>query len=325
MKAEEVKAALNRRHGQDTASGMWVGIEEAFSGFQSAGGGIDYFAIGVWRSAKAPGLPGAGGKKTANAIVSYEVKVSRADFRKELYGVKPKKGTWQYRHYGGREKGAWPSKAYWALQRSHYFMFAVPKGLLKDEEIETRQRPLRTCNQCGGTAEYPNVIGHLTETCEGDWEDPKGRPLWLPENVGLIEVDEHGRCHVREPAVRLDDPPPLKHGEIAELIRHAVKPNKLRNTLADLTRARDSNVHLRKRLDEVEEELEALQEGVRRLPEKGKPVDLVRCGCNAGKRWETQTGGGMGWSICGVCDGEGWTEKQIPDPEIHEGSQATLL
>lgn len=83
MKAAEVKEALARRHGEK--SGEWVGIEEAFCGFQTAGGGIDFFAIGVWLSAKAPGLPGAG-RAVINPVVSYEVKVSRSDFRKELYG-----------------------------------------------------------------------------------------------------------------------------------------------------------------------------------------------------------------------------------------------
>jgi len=56
--AAEVKAALRRRHPE--SGGMWVCIDEAFSGIANGCGGIDLLAVGAWRSAKAPGLPGAG-------------------------------------------------------------------------------------------------------------------------------------------------------------------------------------------------------------------------------------------------------------------------
>src|ERR1041384_3669339 len=54
--AAEVKAALRRRHPE--GGGMWVCIDEAFSGIANGCGGIDLLAVGAWRSAKAPGLPG---------------------------------------------------------------------------------------------------------------------------------------------------------------------------------------------------------------------------------------------------------------------------
>jgi hypothetical protein len=56
MTAAEVKEAVRRRHGCFGSSGEWVCIEEAFSGWSSMGGGIDVFAIGVWRTAKANGM-----------------------------------------------------------------------------------------------------------------------------------------------------------------------------------------------------------------------------------------------------------------------------
>jgi hypothetical protein len=61
MTAREVKDAIRRRHGFHFATprpGEWVCIEEAFSGFASVGGGIDVLAVGVWRTAKVPGLVG---------------------------------------------------------------------------------------------------------------------------------------------------------------------------------------------------------------------------------------------------------------------------
>jgi len=215
MKATEVKAAIARRHGSQKGTGEWVCVEEAFSGFATMGGGIDVFAIGVWKTAKARGLPQAGkfyvrGGQSGgvepvwdarNPTVAYEVKVSRADMRRELYGYKPgPKATWR-----SRAVPPWPAKAEGALERSHYFMFAVPKGLLKDDEICRREKPA----------------------------DEKG--LWVPQEAGLIEVDEGG-CHVRLDAPRRPCPPPLGRHEVAELIRHAVDPHSERSARAELAR-----------------------------------------------------------------------------------------
>jgi hypothetical protein len=212
VRAAEIKAAIARRHGSQLGRGEWVCIEEAFSGFATMGGGIDVFAIGAWKTAKAKGLPQAGkfyvrpGESepvwdARNPTVAYEVKVSRADMRRELYGYKPgPKASWR-----SRPVPAWPAKAGGALERSHYFMFAVPKGLLKDEEVERREKPA----------------------------DEKG--LWVPLETGLIEVDENG-CHIRLDAPRRPCPPPLGRHEVAELIRHAVDPNSERSARAELAR-----------------------------------------------------------------------------------------
>jgi hypothetical protein len=128
-----------------------------------------------------------------NPIVAYEVKVSRSDYKREVNGYFPSfKASWKTRVKGGTP--AWPGKAYWSLQRSNYFVFAVPEGLLKDEEIERRTRS-------------------------------EGRGLWLPEEAGLIEVDKHGFCRVRAAAPAREARTWTTH-EIAELIRHVADPAK---------------------------------------------------------------------------------------------------
>jgi hypothetical protein len=211
--AVEIKDVLRTRHGCHTGSREWVCIEEAFCGPQSAGGGIDLFAVGAWATAGAPGLSGAGkahgewgpvemdernGRTTRTPpeddarwpLVAYEIKVSRADFAREVNGTSPG-------HRSSKSpKPPWPAKAMYALDRTHYFMFAVPKGLLTDDEIERRSRP------------------------------EKG--LWLPPEAGLIEIDKDPATgllidEVRVPAPRRI-PRLLKRNEVAELLRYVIDP-----------------------------------------------------------------------------------------------------
>lgn len=115
--------ALHRRHGQHAAgSRAWVCIEEALSGWANFGtGGIDLMAFGVWRTAKVPGLPRCGqwNGPAEYAVVAYEVKASRADFRREL--------------------AVWPDKAQVALDVAHYFLFVTPPGLLDEHERTVRE------------------------------------------------------------------------------------------------------------------------------------------------------------------------------------------
>lgn len=92
--AEDVKAALRRRHPGDTHGsmpGQWTCIEEWI--------GIDLLALNAWQKAD---------------VIGYEVKVSRSDLRREL--LKP--------HKRAR-----------ALAATTEFYFAVPAGLLSDEEV----------------------------------------------------------------------------------------------------------------------------------------------------------------------------------------------
>jgi hypothetical protein len=204
MKAADVKAALKRRHGVDGTSGEWVAIEEAFCGWASSGGGIDLLAIGAWKSAKVPGCPGSGRGTACHPVVAYEVKVSRADYRREILGYEPGPDA----SYRTRAVPPWPGKAFWALRRSHYFFFAVPEGLLTEEELARRE--------------------------------PDGRKLWVPPEAGVVTVSARG-CHVAVPA-RQREAEPLVAAEVAELIRHAVDPNrerKLREEVRSLAADRD--------------------------------------------------------------------------------------
>lgn len=195
LKAADVRDALHRRH--SLRAGEWVCIPEAFSGYNTASGGIDLLAVGAWRSAKAKGLPGAGNTGKMNVVVAYEIKVSRADFRRDLYGYAPQPGTRGHRFH--RSVEPWPAKQYDALRLTNYFMFAVPRGLLHDDEIERRE-PWRAGDLLG--------------------EPPRRGALYLPAEVGLLEVDERGHCRVRADAPyreRDEWPTPLAF----ELIRRA--------------------------------------------------------------------------------------------------------
>lgn len=111
MTAAEVKDALRRRHpatqnmGSRTVPGAWTCIEELL--------GCDLLAIAAH---KRPVNGPAGGAHYPR--VGYEVKVSRADYRKEIRD---------------------PSKRAGAVGFTHAFYFAVPAGLLKPVELVLRQ------------------------------------------------------------------------------------------------------------------------------------------------------------------------------------------
>jgi hypothetical protein len=237
MTAADVKEALRIRHGISSGSGEWVCIEEAFSGWTTAGGGIDLLAIGAWRTAKAAGLPGAGRDGAQNPVVAYEVKVSRADFKRELYGVKPKPKLIKpmngesFEPYEWvdhrRERPGWPFKAAWALECSHYFMFAVPEGLLKDEEIVLRKQP-------------------------------HGGGLWLPPEAGLVEVTRRG-CRVRIPAEKRAEPPALTRHQTAELIRHAAMPASQRAKVARVSHLEHQITELNAAIQRLNDENDALR------------------------------------------------------------------
>jgi hypothetical protein len=92
--AEEVKRALRRRYPGETRGGMvgqWVYIEEWLN--------IDFLALNAWAKAD---------------VVGHEIKVSRADYRRELLR---------------------PYKRQDAIKRTTSFYFVVPKGLLTAEEL----------------------------------------------------------------------------------------------------------------------------------------------------------------------------------------------
>lgn len=123
MTADEVKAKLRGRHaatqamGVRTVPGPWTCVEELL--------GCDLLAIAAVQR-PANGHPGGGAKYPR---VGYEVKVSRADYRKELRN---------------------PHKRAQAVANTHAFYFAVPAGLLRPDEITAR-----------GPAGYDDAAGFL--------------------------------------------------------------------------------------------------------------------------------------------------------------------
>lgn len=211
MKAADVKEALRRRHPAfDTGMvGQWTCIEEWDN--------IDLLAFNAWASSG----PRYG-------LVGYEIKVSRADYKRELLN---------------------PGKRAAGVSLCHDFYFAIPQGLLKDDEIDWKEPPgfaerdpfarIRCPGAFGtycldGRAKFGTVDrrtetqrqrghwGYLARdlvdyartydgpcpTCRGvGWiaESPvvrAGAPkLWVPADVGLIEVSEGG-CRIRKKAPR---------------------------------------------------------------------------------------------------------------------------
>jgi hypothetical protein len=100
VNAAEVKEALRGRHPALDGHGFvgaWTCLEEWMN--------IDLLAVSAWASVRP--FP-------RYARVGYEVKVSRSDYKREL---------------------ARPSKRAAAVAFCHEFYFAVPRGLLKPEEI----------------------------------------------------------------------------------------------------------------------------------------------------------------------------------------------
>lgn len=158
--AEMVKAALRRRHpatqsmGVRQVPGPWTCIEELL--------GCDLVAFAAVRSPK-NGPPGARYPR-----VGYEVKVSRSDYRKELRS---------------------PSKRVRAVALTHAFYFAVPIGLLREDERERRQ----------------------------PW--PDGAALWVPEDVGLVEV-HRGGCRVVHQAPTRKEPEVVDGRLLGACARH---------------------------------------------------------------------------------------------------------
>lgn len=188
MTAEEVKSALRRRFNQNGSPQMptpWTCIEEFMS--------IDLWCLAAWTK-PAPASP----KCQTYPRIAIEVKVSRSDLKSELY--KPSK----------RAKA-------WAF--SDQFYIATPTGLLKEDEIAWKQPDyeptdfvrLACPNGCRkirhreGTWYWkPSEPGGFRgsqmecDLCSGKtWVDKsrveKEAPMvWIPPDVGLIEVDSIG-------------------------------------------------------------------------------------------------------------------------------------
>lgn len=258
MNAAQVKDALRRRHpavdrrpGYKPIPAAWTTIEEWLN--------IDLLAVSAWSSVK--GFP-------PYARIGYEIKVSRSDYKRELRK---------------------PGKRAAAVAFCHEFYIAVPAGLLSDDEIAWRPppglddvdpfRPLRcygyggwSCD--GGRLSYPHGFNHrdysalhrlrgaTCPVCYGTGtsapplaERARAPRLWIPADVGLVEIDPTGTARTVRKAPRHqpamtegtwrtrnpDAPPRLSDFELGQLIRWiSVRPDPRH---ADLAPRRDTGTH----------------------------------------------------------------------------------
>lgn len=216
MDAREVKnALLSRHHAASGATnggmpGAWTCIEEWR--------GIDLLAFAAWSS-------------FGYRRVGYEVKVSRADLRRELLA---------------------PYKRASNVEWCHEFYFAVPRGLLLEEEIawvepewEAADWRGERCPGLGGVACLPwsrrstfrvrvpiPTTSHYSErwtnvvcpTCEGRGETTRSRVVreapqcWVPRDVGLVVVDGRGTKLIKK-SPRRKDVPVLGDAVIGQMVR----------------------------------------------------------------------------------------------------------
>lgn len=237
LNAADVKDALRRRHPAVDlmlqGPGQWTTTEEFLS--------IDLLAFNAWG--------GNGGPRYGR--VGYEVKVSRQDFRREVLT---------------------PSKRAREVAFCHEFYFAVPRGLLKPEEVAFRPGPELADGAAYVRESCPGYFGApcRSSSVRGEWEPRRrrrrsprkgphvvrfglaGKPsfaytprsydvvcptcsgkgylvpslaericpvLWVPADVGLIEVDGTG-CHVTKPAPRRKPDVELTDRLLSSLVRH---------------------------------------------------------------------------------------------------------
>lgn len=226
MTAEEVKAALRKRHpaiwpGTTTTPGKWTVLEEFLN--------IDLLAMSSW---------------SGHRRVGYEVKVSRSDLRRELLR---------------------PAKRQRAVEVCHQFYFAVPAGLLTKEEMAWEQpkdwtladfsRVACSNRDCyassnrrssrgprdrgtpyeGITIYNSSPVGGLCCTvCQGRGRmmnksraEREAPTLWIPPDVGLIEVYESGVARAkRKPPVTKAASPVKSDSGLHDLVRWvSVRPD----------------------------------------------------------------------------------------------------
>jgi hypothetical protein len=203
MTAAEVKEKLRGRHpatlslGQETIPGPWITIEEW--------NGIDFLAFSAHATP-----PSGGAKGVRYPRIGYEVKISRSDLRRELLA---------------------PSKRRQNVDWCNAFYFATPKGLLTKEEIAFEEpyhfRDPRTFSRkgCPGLCQkdsykhssnygkrmrYSKSRREFIECdiCEGKGytdisrAEKEAPTLWVPSDVGLIEVSEGGARIIKSAPTR---------------------------------------------------------------------------------------------------------------------------
>lgn len=166
--------------------------------------GIDALAWGMSRGQRAPYY----------RRVAYEVKVSREDFRNDLR--------------------QWPAKQRYAMAMSHQWLFAVPAGLLNDDEIRSK-----------GPGDVYSQLALARPQCRS--------PLWVPERAGLAEVHPRGRVVIRRRPETRHEVEELTPAMVATLIRHVPRGYRrqddyaLQEAQADARIARQQLERLRQR------------------------------------------------------------------------------
>jgi hypothetical protein len=185
----------------------WVTLSEAF--------GIDVLAISQSRGQTPPHY----------RRISYELKASRADFRREL--------------------DAWPTKARKALEMAHAFVFVTPAGLLSDVERRRRHAPGRQ-------------LEHLTEIPS---RPPRGQreALYVPEPCGLMEVGPDGVCKMRVRPKWGERADPWSAADLAYLAAYAWRPGVIMTAEYAKDQARYAKDDLERRLQRIAEEEERLR------------------------------------------------------------------
>lgn len=215
MNAEEVKAALYARH--PGSGGQMPGPWTCVEEWRR----IDLLAFSAWQSAD------------RYARVGYEVKVSRSDLRSELLR---------------------PAKRATNVEWCNEFYFAVPTGLLTDDELAYTEPEWsdedwigERCPGVGSspchrtyrkkthnvrvpvphTDRFPDHFGwtHIVcPTCNGKGVLSASRvereapTCWIPRDVGLVLVDGRGTRLVKK-SPRRKVVPALDASELGQLVR----------------------------------------------------------------------------------------------------------
>lgn len=246
MDAREVKDAVRRRHPggvNGTMPGPWTVIEEYL--------GIDVLAFSAWsRPAGTPtGAP-------SYPIVGYEVKVSRGDYRREILRPDKRAAAVSRCHafYFATPKGLLTKEERAYTEPEHFEGQAFqrepcPARCLKPH----RQQRDRGIRLSGRWIEVPTAFGdracrtytwrknddgvdegyritherpgrrwEVCETCEGrgylrqSIVEQEAPTLWVPGDVGLVEVTERSCRVVRKAPINAE---PTENWSISQLVR----------------------------------------------------------------------------------------------------------
>lgn len=231
MTAAEVKEALYRRHAAtvELGPGPWTVIEEWMN--------IDLLAFAAWSQPKPA--------RCRHERIGYEVKVSRSDYKRELrdphkrsaavrfchefymavpFGLlRPDELAWREPFHMGwqpfeRERCPGAYGAYCSDGRVHLGVHTYPPG---------HQRYAH-----GLGRDYSHAYEAECPTCRGEgWlaESPvvrSGAPaLWIPADVGLVEVGPRGVTVVRAAPLNAD-PSPILDAHLGQFVRWvSVRPD----------------------------------------------------------------------------------------------------